>query len=140
MTSNVNLLRTRVECLIVKASLEGELDGYQNRDQNLAYQDRRDDRTDATVTTSLATATGRVTYLNEQLARPGLGADDRTRYEDQLLTATYQQARLTRRAAAAEGGPAAFLAEVDADQIDAQVAILTAAIAAVQARHDALPA
>ena len=56
-----------------------------------------------------------------------------------MLTANYQKARLQNRTADT-GGAAAFLADVDSDQIDAQVALLTGAIAAVQARHDALPA
>lgn len=139
MAFDVNLLRDRPACLAAKASLEAELDGYQNRDQNLAYQDRRNDRADASAATRLATAGRQVTYLSDQLARTDISAADRKRYQDQLLTANYQKARLENRTAEA-GGADAFLAEVDNDQIDAQVVILTGAIAAVQTRHDALPA
>ncbi|GAA4374900.1 hypothetical protein [Hymenobacter koreensis] len=139
MAYDVNTLKDRAQCLEAKASLEAEIDGYQNRDQNLAYQDRREDRAGASAASRLATATDRVNYLTEQLARPDLAAADRQRYDDQLLTANYQKARLTNRTANS-GGTAAFLADVDADQVDAQVALLTGAIAAVQARHDALPA
>lgn len=139
MTYDVNTLKDRAQCLATQASLEAELDGYQNRDQNLAFQDRRAGRTDASVASQLASATDRVQYLAQQLARPDLSAADRRRYEDQQLTATYQQARLTNRSADT-GGSASFLADVDADQLDAQVAVLSGAIAAVKARHDALPA
>ena len=139
MAYNVNTLKDRAQCLEAKASLEAEIDGYQNRDQNLDYQDRREDRADASAATRLATAISQVSYLTEQLARPDLSAKDRRRYEDQLLTTNYQKARLQNRTADS-GGAAAFLTEVDADQVDAQVALLSGAIAAVQARHDALPA
>ncbi|MBT9394317.1 hypothetical protein KLP40_14190 [Hymenobacter sp. NST-14] len=135
----MNTLQNRAQCLTAKASLEAELDGYQNRDQNLAFQERREGRTEASVATRLASATNQVNYLTDQLARPDLSATDRQRYQNQLLTANYQKAKLQNRSAGS-GGAAAFLADVDADQIDAQVALLTGAIAAVQARHDALPA
>jgi|GEM_PF-4968284 len=130
MAYNVNTLKDRAQCLEAKASLEAEIDGY---------QDRREDRADASATTRLATATSQVSYLTEQLARPNLSAKDRRSYENQLLTANYQKARLQNRTADS-GGAAAFLTEVDADQVDAQVALLSGAITAVQARHDALPA
>ena len=139
MAYDVNLLKTRQQCQDAQASLEAELDGYQNRDQNDAYRERRSSRTDAASTSRLSTYTDQVTYLTDQLARPNLSAADRQRYNDQLLTANYQKARLTNRAANA-GGTAAFLADVDEDQIDAQVALLTQAIADVQTQHDALPA
>ncbi|QHJ09361.1 hypothetical protein [Hymenobacter busanensis] len=135
----MNTLKTRPQCLEAKDKLEAELDGYQNRNQNLDFQDRRDGRTDASTAQRLAKATSQVTYLTEQLANTGLSEKDRLRFEDQLDTATYQQKRLSRRATNA-GGAEDFLAEVDADQVDAQVTLLSGAIAAVQARHDALPA
>lgn len=40
---------------------------------------------------------------------------------------------------AARTGAAAYLADVDADQLDARVALLTAAVQQVQARQAALP-
>jgi hypothetical protein len=139
MAYDVSTLKTRAQCLDAKASLEAELDGYQNRDQNLAFHDRQDGRADVSVATRLATATDRVAYLTEQLARPSLSAADRRSYENQLLTANYQKARLQNRTADSDG-TASFLADVDADQVDAQVALLSGAVAAVQARHDALAA
>jgi hypothetical protein len=139
MAYDVNTLKTRAQCLEAKASLEAELDGYQNRDENLAFQDRREGRAGASAASRLSTVTDRVAYLNDQLARPDLTAADRRRYEDQLLTANYQKARLQNRTAD-NGGSAAFLADVDADQVDGNVALLTGAVAAVQTRHDVLPA
>lgn len=91
------------------------------------------------MASQLASAASQVTYLTQQLARPDLSAADRRRYEAQQLTVTYQQARLTNRSADT-GGSASFLADVDADQVDAQVAVFSGAVIAVKARHDALPA
>ena len=139
MTYNVNSLKDRAQCLEAQAALEAELDGYQTRDTVNAYQDRQSNRADATATTRLAAAADKVTYLTQQFATPSLAPADRRRFEAQLLTATYQKARLTTRTADA-GGAAGFLADVDVDQVDAQVAVLSGAIAAVKTRHDALPA
>jgi len=139
MPYDVNLLKSRAQCLQAKASLEAELDGYQNRDQNEDFRDRQAGRASATASSRLATYTDRVKYLTDQLARPDLAAADRDRYDDELLTANYQKSRLTKRSADT-GSAATFLADVDADQLDAQVTLLRGAIAAVQTRHDALPA
>jgi len=139
MPANVNLLLTRADCVLAKEALEAELDGYQNRDQNDAYQDRREGRTEGSAAARLATVTGQVTYLQAQLARTDLSAAERVRNEGLLDSATYQQRRLNRRTTGGGGAPA-YLGEVDNDQTDGQVAILTAAIAAAQTRHDALPA
>lgn len=139
MAFDVNLLKTRPQCVTAKASLEAELDGYSNKDQNLGFQDRQAGRSEASVASRLATATSQLAYFTGQLARPDLSDVDRRRYTGSQLSARFQKERLDLRAAD-EGGSDAFLADVDADQIDGQVAILTAAIAAAQTRHDALPA
>lgn len=55
------------------------------------------------------------------------------------MKARHQKERLESQAEE-EGGTAAFLADVNADQVDGQVTVLTAAIAATQTRHDALSA
>ena len=57
MTYDVTALKDWAQCLAAKASLEAELDGYQNRDQNQAFKDRKSGRTDATVASQLAKAT-----------------------------------------------------------------------------------
>jgi hypothetical protein len=139
MAYDVNKLKTRAQCLEAKEKLEAELDGYQNRDNNLAFQDRREDRADASASTRLTKATERVTYLTDQLAKTDLSEKDRLRFQRELITANYQKDLLGLRSTSA-GGVDEFLADVDSDQVDAQVALLTRAIADVQARHDALPA
>jgi hypothetical protein len=139
MGFDVNLLKTRSQCVAAKALLEAELDSFQNRNQNLDYRDRQADRSETSVTSRLATATSQLTYATQELDRPDLSDVDRKRYKTQQMTARHQKERLESQAEE-EGGTSAFLADVDADQVDGQVAILTAAIAAAQTRHDALPA
>ncbi|WP_046243370.1 hypothetical protein [Hymenobacter terrenus] len=137
--SDVNLLKTRSQCVAAKSALLAEVDGYQNRDQNLDYQDRVADRSETSVAARLATATSQLAYATQELARPDLSDADRKRYKAQEMTTRHLKERLENRAEE-EGGTNAFLADVDADQVDAQVAVLTTAIAAVQAHHDGLPA
>ncbi|UOQ52773.1 hypothetical protein [Hymenobacter cellulosivorans] len=125
--------------MAAKVSLEAQLDSYSNRDQNLAFQDRQEDRADASVAARLTTAINQVTYLTDQLARPDLSDADRSRYQDQLITATYQKTRLQNRSADT-GGTAEFLADAKSDQVDIQVGFLTKVIEDVQAHHDTLSA
>jgi hypothetical protein len=139
MAFDVNLLKTRAQCLAAKASLEAELDSYSNRDQNLAFHDRQATRSETSVASRLATATSQLAYATQELARPDLSDVDRKRYKAQQLTARHQKERLESQSEE-EGGTSAFLADVDADQVDGQVTILTSAIAATQTRHDALTA
>ncbi|TLM90035.1 hypothetical protein [Hymenobacter jeollabukensis] len=135
----MNKLKTRAQCLDAKEKLEAELDGYQNRDNNLAFQDRREGRADASAASRLSKATARIAQLTDQLAQTDLSEKDRLRYQRELVTANYQKDLLDLRPTST-GGVDEFLADVDSDQVDAQVALLTQAIADVQARHDALPA
>ena len=139
MAFDVNLLKTRAQCVAAKASLEAELDSYTVRNTNLDFRDRQAERSETSVASRLATATSQLTYATQELARPDLSDVDRSRYKAQQLTARHQKERLESRAEE-EGGTTAFLADVDADQVDGQVAILTSAIAATQTRHDALSA
>ena len=139
MAFDVTLLKTRAQCLAAKASLEAELDSYSNRDTNLDFHDRQAVRSETSVASRLATATSQLAYATQELARPDLSDADLKRYKAQQMTARHQKERLESQAEE-EGGTSAFLADVDADQVDGQVAILTSAIAAAQTRHDALPA
>ncbi|GAA4045989.1 hypothetical protein GCM10022409_35050 [Hymenobacter glaciei] len=139
MAFDVNLLKTRSQCIAAKNSLEAELDSYSVRNTNLDFRDRQAERSETSVASRLATATSQLAYATQELARPDLSDVDRKRYKAQQMTARHQKERLESQAEE-EGGTTAFLADVNADQVDGQVAILTAAIAATQTRHDALPA
>lgn len=137
MAFDVNLLKTRAQCLAAKVSLEAELDSYSVRNVNLDFRDRQADRSEISVASRLATATSQLAYATQELARPDLSDVDCKRYKAQQMTSRHQKERLESQAEE-EGGTTAFLADVDADQVDGQVATITAAIAAAQTRHDAL--
>lgn len=139
MIFNVNLLKTRPQCIAAKASLEAELDNYNNRDQNLDFHDRQAVRSETSVASRLATAISQLAYANQELARPDLSDADRKSNKTREMTARHLKERLENQSEE-EGGTIAFLADVKADQVDGQVAILMAAIAATQTRHDALSA
>jgi transcriptional regulator with XRE-family HTH domain len=73
-----------------------------------------------------------------EAARAGLTPPQKTAAQRALIAATARKANLELSSAAVTG-PTAYLADVDADHVDAQLATLEAAIQAVTARKAALP-
>ena len=139
MALDLTLLTTRAECDEVLADLAAELDGYDNRDTNLAYADRRTTRTADEVTGLLAGVNAEIASFTATLAQAGIPAKLRKATQSKLRKANDRKDNLTERG---EGrtGAAAFLANVDSDQIDAQVRVLTNAQTIVTAHKDTLPA
>ena len=139
MALDLTLLTTRAECDEVLADLAAEFDGYDNRDTNLAYADRRTTRTADEVTGLLAGVNAEIASYTTTLAQPAIPAKLRKQFESKLRKATDRKDNLTERG---EGrtGSAAFLANVDSDQVDAQVTMLTGAQTAVTAHKATLPA
>lgn len=139
MALNLTLLTTQAECDEVITDIDGELDAYQND----AFDDRRDDRRDGRTATKasnqLAILDNRIASYNATLALPNLDATTRRTTKSQLLTANYQKDRLTGRAGARTGA-VAFLEEVDEEQVDGNVAVLTNAKALVVAHRAPLSA
>lgn len=139
MPLNVSVLTTRAECTEALADLNGELDGFQQRTSNLAFAGRQSGRTEAEANARRAGATAEISAYTAILAQPDLPADMRRLNESKLRRANDRLDNLNDRGSARTGA-AALLAEVDAEQVTAQVAVLTDAIAQVTARRDALPA
>lgn len=139
MPFDKNLLTSHAECDEATAELDAELDTLQHRDDTIAYHDRQDGRVATKTASRLAVLGARIASYTTTLAQPDLDATTRRTVEDQLLTATYQKTKLTNRAAARTGA-AAFLADVDAEQVARQVAALTEAKALVATRRAELPA
>lgn len=139
MALDLSLLTTKAECDEALASLTAELDSYQQRDSNLAFQDRQTDRTSTEVTGQLAGVIGEIAGLQAALATPGLPANQRKQYENKLRRANDRKDNLTERGGVRTGS-LAFLAAVDNAQLDAQVAILNDAIAQATAQKGKLPA
>ena len=139
MALDPSLLTTRAECDTVLADLAAELDTYQQRDSNLDFADRRSARVQDDVTARLAGVDAEIAAYTAILATPNLTAALRQQNESKLRRANDRKDNLTERGSARTGA-AAFLADVDAAQVAAQVATLTDAQAQVTTRRAALPA
>lgn len=139
MALNLNLLTTRAECDEALEDLAAELDTYQTRDANLGYADRQAGRTTTDVAVRLAAVGAEIAGLEAMLAVPGLTTAQQRTTTNKLRRANDRRDNLTERGQARSGAPA-FLANVDADQIAAQVAVLTGAQTAVTNHRATLPA
>ena len=139
MPADVILLKTFADCDEATTTLGDELDMYQNKDQNLDYADRRDGRVVASVTGQLAGVNAKIDAYTATLTQPNLPADERENTELLKMGAEYQRARLT-RSAKTRTGASAFLADVDADQVEGQVTILTTTRARVVTHRATLTA
>ena len=138
MALDLTLLTTKAECDTVLADLAAELDTYQQRDSTLDYQDRQSTRTKDEVTARLAGVNAEITAYTAILAMPNLTATLRKQNESKLRRANDRRDNLDERGTA-RAGASAFLAAVDAEQVAAQVALLTGAQTQVTTRKAALP-
>ena len=138
MAADVNLLTTKAECDQALASLTKEKGSYEHRDYNQSYADTQATDRATTLTAQLAKAADDVTRYTADVARTGLTEVEKRASQRALITATARHATLQLNNAAVTG-PTAYLADVDADQVDAQIATLDAAIQAVTNRKAALP-
>ena len=139
MPADPNLLTTRAECDEADADLDAEIDGYQYRDTGIDFRDRQAGRTQTEVSGALAGVNAEIASFTTSLAQSDLPTTLRRQYESKLRKANDRKDNLTERGEARTGS-GAYLAAVDADQVAAQVQVLTDAKAAVAARKAALPA
>ncbi|MBC8083637.1 MAG: hypothetical protein H7Z21_10530 [Hymenobacter sp.] len=139
MALDLTLLTTRAECDEALAGLAAELDVYGNRDTNLEFADRQSDRIQGTVSGRLLGVNALIDSYTATLGQANLPVNVRKSTEILLRRANFQKSNLGDRSAA-QTGSAAFLADVDAEQVDAQVVVLTNAQTLVTAHKDTLPA
>jgi len=139
MALNLSLLTTHAECDEASESLAAELDTYQQRDSNISFADRQADRSSTTVSAQLAGVSAEIAGLEAMLATPGLSAAQQRSTSSKLRRANDRRDNLTERGQARTGATA-FLADVDAAQVAAQVQVLTSAQAAVKAHRATLAA
>lgn len=139
MPFDLTVLTNRAECDEALDDLAAELDNYQTRNVVLDHADRQSGRVKQSVDGQLIGVNAKIDSYTATLGQANLPAKMRKQTESLLLTANYQKAKLTERAGGSTGS-GALLAEVDAAQVDAQVGVLTDAIAQVTARKAALPA
>lgn len=138
MPADVTLLTTKAECDTALASLTKEKATYAHRDYNQTYADGVAADRATTTAASLAKATADVAHYTTEVARPGLSASELRAAQRSLNAAVYRRDNLTLTSGDLSG-PTAYLTDVDADQVDAQLATLDAAIAAVTAHKATLP-
>jgi hypothetical protein len=137
--ADLSKLTTRDECDEALESLAAELDTYQHRDGNLDFADRQAGRTSTTVAGQLAAVNAEIAGFEAMLATPGISKATQRTATSKLRHANDRKDNLTERGQARTGA-VAYLASVDADQIAAQVAVLTKAQAEVTAHRATLPA
>lgn len=138
MPLTLSLLTTRAECDEALADLTGELDGYQQRTSNLDFADRRTERTQADVDGRLAGVEAEIAAYDAMLAAPNLTPTLRRQTESKLRRANDRRDNLNDRGGS-RSGVSRLLSEVDADQVAAQVQVLTDAMAQVTAHKATLP-
>ena len=139
MAANVNLLQTQAQCDEALDSLNREKRMYERRDYNQAYTDTEAADRATTTAAQLSKAEDDVTRYTTDVARTGLSASEMRTAQRALINATARRDRL-RLTSEAVTGAAAYLADVDADQVDAQLATLQTAIAEVTAHRATVPA
>lgn len=137
--ADLSKLTTRAECDEALESLAAELDTYQHRDSSLDYADRQAGRTTTTTTAQLAGVNAEIAGLEAMLAVPGLTATQQRTTSGKLRRANDRRDNLTERGQARTGATA-FLADVDAEQVAAQVTVLTTAQTSVTSHKATLPA
>ncbi|MBF9221060.1 hypothetical protein [Hymenobacter ruricola] len=135
--ANLNLLTTKAECDQALIGLTKERGAYAHRDSNDAYADGVATDRATTVAAQLAKATADVARYTTDVARPGLTPVELRTAKRALINATSRRDNL-QLSSEATTGPTAFLAEVDDDQVDGQLAVLDKAIQDVTAHKDTL--
>ena len=136
MASLAHLL-TRADCDEVLDKNAIELAAYQHRNSNTDYADTVAGRTATSTATRLARATADVARYTADLARPGQTKAELLRIQGNLITATAQRDHLALDTTG-QTGSTAYLTELKADQVDGQIAFLTASTAAVTAHRATL--
>ncbi|GAA3997783.1 hypothetical protein GCM10022408_05670 [Hymenobacter fastidiosus] len=127
------------DLLTARQDLEAELDTYQNRDSNLGYTDRQVARGKAETAALLTGVEAEIGMYTTMLATPGLSARLLKQNQSKLRRANDRRENLTDQGGA-RSGPARILAAVDAEQVDAQVVVLTDAQTQVTTHRATLPA
>lgn len=139
MAASLSLLATWADCDEALDSLTIEREAYEHRTDNIEYADTVAGRAAALTAARLAKATDDVTRYTADAARAGITPVEKRRAQTALITATATRDRLV-LTTTAQTGSEAYLSEVDTDQIEGQVAVLTARINEVMAHRATLPA
>lgn len=132
-------ITTQAECDALTKVIDIKLDRYQHRDQSLDFGDRQHQRATESREERLNDAEAEIISANAILAAPNVTDKRRTEAENDLRSATFKRDTLLARMQA-EDDVDAVLEDLEIEQIDAQVAILTAARAQILAHRATLSA
>ncbi|TYZ10575.1 hypothetical protein FY528_08910 [Hymenobacter lutimineralis] len=137
--ADVTVLKTYADCDAALASLRKEKATYAHRDYNQSYAETQASDRATTLAAQHAKALDDVTRYTTDVARTDLTKQELTTARRNLIAATARRDSLALSMEAVSGAEA-YLADVDADQVDAQLSTLDAAIAAVTAHRATLSA
>jgi len=140
MAIDVTLLKTRVQCVEAKKRLERRLARFTNREVNIDFREDEAEFREESAAARLARATNDRAAAQAQLARTDLSGTERRRQEALEIKARHIIEAAAEGTGDGAGGVEDFFQDVAAEEIDVLTPFLTTAIAAVQTRHDALPA
>jgi hypothetical protein len=140
MAVNVNLLKTRAQCVEAKKRLERRLARLANKDSNLEFREEEAEFREESAAARLTRATNDRAAAQAQLARTDLSSAERRRQESLEIKARHLIEAAAEGDSDGAGGVADFFENVGAAEIDLLTPFLTTTIADVQLRHDALPA
>lgn len=139
MALDYSSLTDRAICDAAIAELEFELKTYTARDLVSEVTDARANRTQSSTAAQLAKVNSQIAQKDLLLATPGLDPDTFETTTDERAALLVRRTALTKRNRLASGLDR-FLANVDAEQVNSQIATLTTAKDGVAARRATLPA
>lgn len=139
MAIDYSVLTTRAECDAATQELDFELKTFATRDANLDLADDRAGRAKDNTAAQLSKVNGEIASLDYRLAQPGLDATTQADLADEREGYVVQRKKLEKRNRQATG-PNRLLADVDAEQIAIQVALLNQVKAGIAAHRATLPA
>lgn len=134
MSASLSSLTTRAECDAALVLLAAKLAIFQHRDDNITFADDQATARASSTAARLAKAIDDVARYTADVARPGITAVEKLRAQNGLISATAQRDHLA-LATSAQTGADAYMVDVAADQVDSQIAVLTASQAAVTAHR-----
>ncbi|GAB3590689.1 hypothetical protein [Hymenobacter daeguensis] len=139
MALDYSSLTDRAMCDAATAEIEFELKTYTTRQAQGELTDTRSERTATTTTAQLAKVNAQIATQDILLATAGLDADTLEAATDERAALLVRRTALTKRNRLASGLDR-FLADVDGEQMEAQVATLNTAKAGIAAHRATLPA
>lgn len=139
MALNLSVLTTWAQCDEVLAAIAFKLASYQNQNTNIDYADTRSEQAKTKLKAQLEAAEAEITMYTNALTQSTLLPKQRAQNETKLRKAIDHRDNLA-DPGAAPSGPSLIMGEINAEQVDAQVAVLTNAQTKVTAHRATLTA